>query len=1156
MPLTIVFDHRPEALARALVDRLAWPHPDPLAVFPVIAPSVGVGRWLQHCLAREQGICAGVSIDLPGSYLWKLLGRVFDDVPETSPFDPDRLRWSLLRLFSELAPPDGSDGSVDLSEAERADLQPLVARLTLSGDVERLVLASTVARQFDRYGSWRRDWLARWEQGAWAERTEPLSAHEPWQRWLWNALRREGPAAAVGGDHPYDRLRGEIEHRPERLRTLLANDRITLFGAVSMSLEQYDLYGLLGRVADVAILSHNPCREYWEDLSDSRTLARIRAQSPDEAWLFEGEPSILGDWGRAQRDQIALISALQEQAGVQAIHESPGFEQPWRPDEPLPARLTVLQALQASVFLRSNDPWLRVARPVEGTGLAGLADSSIELHATHGLMREAEVLHERLLTAFDQLADLKPQEVLVLCTNLDAAAEAIDAVFGRAVPEQRIPISVSGRTPRRDPAVAAVLDWLMLTQSGLQIRTLADWLAQPLVMDALDLDSDTLTSLMALLGAAGASSGLDAEQGPASHNWQIAIDRLLLGAAMGAGAPQLDSIGTVAGFRSSQHDEACGRLFGLMDFARRFSQAPVRRSLSDWSALLQQWLLELLSRPGRQPEGVRKVREALGALQESASAEAAMAFDLGAFSRLLADELESRASAGLPGSAVSVCPMGSLRAVPYRVICLFGFDEHAFPRPTSRIEYDLIAQRPRFGDRVTRFDERAAFLDALLAAGERVIILYRGRDLRDDAALNPSQLVLELQRYVRHAGAASGVNLAVTQHPLHGFAARNFDARLDSGRARHWYPTACALAQPLAVRAQARLAPLEAPGAPGAPPVPSATLAPAGRLAPRLSELLTSFNQPARRFLEASLGLRLPRESEVLAEREPLDAKEGDARRLLDETLRALLRGESDARARRALEVNPHMPTGAAGRRRVALALDEAWSLVNAAWERESDCREALAAPVFEDEQLIEIPGPADPGQILGAISVSLPALARDEPLRIVGGFPASLYLLADAWLQHCARGAVVYARAIASGEAPEAARRAAAAIPATRVLVPDSQLQVSSQDPLKDLAHALSWHERIQREPLSLFPKTIFSAWAAKLDLSGGIEPALNSTKIEDIFVGADGGSGEYAKPLMRALYRDCPPRFEDVLLQGAEVYGPILAACRRAGQRAESES
>src|SRR5690606_5120262 len=110
-----------------------------------------------------------------------------------------------------------------------------------------------------------------------------------------------------------------------------------------------------------------------------------------------------------------------------------------------------------------------------------------------------------------------------------------------------------------------------------------------------------------------------------------------------------------------------------------------------------------------------------------------VALDAAAFAQAFSDALDQSAFAAMPTGAVTVCPIGSLPGVPFRVVCLFGMDEGAFPRRGAADEMDLMRRATRFGDRLARVDDRGVFLDAVLSARDRLVILCQSRDPRDDS---------------------------------------------------------------------------------------------------------------------------------------------------------------------------------------------------------------------------------------------------------------------------------------------------------------------------------------------------------------------------------------------------------------------------------------
>ena len=95
-------------------------------------------------------------------------------------------------------------------------------------------------------------------------------------------------------------------------------------------------------------------------------------------------------------------------------------------------------------------------------------------------------------------------------------------------------------------------------------------------------------------------------------------------------------------------------------------------------------------------------------------------------SALLADAFRGRASrANFRTGTLTMCTMLPMRSVPHRVVCLLGADDGVFPR-SVRLDGDDITERdPWVGDRDPRSEDRQLLLDALLAAEERLLVIYR-----------------------------------------------------------------------------------------------------------------------------------------------------------------------------------------------------------------------------------------------------------------------------------------------------------------------------------------------------------------------------------------------------------------------------------------------
>lgn len=1118
MALHVRLEARLDRLADPLIDLLAVPSGGPLARDVVIVPSLGVGRWLQQRVAQRLGISAGWRPEFAGRYLWALLAGTFPDLPARSPFDPELSRWSLMALLGELPLLD--------------ELAPLHGRLAKAPLADRLELATDIAAHFDRYLAYRRDWLERWQAGQWARAEASLSRHEAWQRWLWRALLQRLPR--ISQQHPYDRLLDALRADPLGVARALSGRRVMLFGAVDLSPEQFSLFGVLSNAMDVHVFAPDPCREFWQDMVTPSARARVALTRPDEAWLYDGEPAVLAHWGRAQRDFGVQVMALAEQCQAQV--EEPLREQAHAfadPSAALPERPSCLQAIQLSLFLASDAPWASCAGP----------DRSLQIHATHGVTRSAEVLHDLLLECFDEDPTLQPHEVAVFCADIDSSLPAIEAVFGAVPAGRAIPLSISGRNAAVDPVLRAITELWPLVRQGVPLPSLARWLENPVLMHTLQMDDESLDRLLGLFDEAGARWGMTPDRGPAKHSWQAAIDRLLLGAAMGGAAQPLGEQQSVPGVTPGSGEPLRPWLRIHEALEQLDTVIGTAQPAAAWCDLTDALADQLLAGDHPWRDSLQQLRDVLARLREGSAHEPALVIDSTGFEQALTQALQQGAMAAFPGAAVTVCPLGGLRGVHWRVIVLFGMDEGAWPRGAPHGEFDLLARAPRFGDRLARTDDRGVFLDALLACDDRLLILYQGRDARDDSILNQSPVVAELLDYLLSVCPGSSPENWVTQAPVHRFSLAGFRG-LRASYAAEWLAAAQALALPLAQRPADIGAFAEAPPAlelavpaHAAPVEPRQLAAESPPVVLELSALAADLTDPHKRWWRAQFGLRLPFEPPALAEIEPLGSPLARDAQLLASLAGALLAGATPADLVHQTSVLPMLASAGTGRYQARQLVDSARRLLIPATAFIS------APPVKPGGGAAPLPlEPAEidivrltrclqpmtlSAQVQGHIVRSQALLFPELGLQlVVAAYPLRARTHIEAWLAH----------AVWQCAQPAQGKRT------TIALASNGFTTVDFNDGEAALAHALTLWQRCGEAPLPLFA----DAWLAARKHDG---PDLSEELLDAIETALQGDDQQRGAALSRpwagALYRGSVPDFGAVVQASREAYEPIFSQC-----------
>ncbi|MBU1656525.1 MAG: exodeoxyribonuclease V subunit gamma, partial [Gammaproteobacteria bacterium] len=505
-------------------------------------------------------------------------------------------------------------------------------------------------------------------------------------------------------------------------------------------------------------------------------------------------------------------------------------------------------------------------------------------HACHSTMREVEALHERLREWFEDEREprLQPHEVLVMTPDIESYAPLIEAVFDRPREvEGFIPYRVADRALRRQSPVAdAFLKLLELPGTRVNASQVMDFLALGPVHERFGISDEELEQVIDWVGGSGIRWGIDADhreahgQPPYKENtWRFGLDRLLLGYAMPGDERAL--FGDVLPFDEVEGGLAllvgkladfCDRLFAAL---RALEQGP--RTLPVWRDLLSATLDELLVSTSDTAWEHELVRETLSELAEDAErARFGGRLELSTLASELAAGFDLNPEPkGFLSGQLTFCAMVPLRNIPFRVVCLLGMDDGAFPRSPPQLAFDQMHDKPRRGDRTPRESDRQLFLEAILAARERTIITFSGQSPHDNTELPPSVVVSELidalSGAFRIPGARDGedprdamVRHVVVRHPLQPFSPLNFggseDPRLfsysggylEGARALH----------------EARLRP---------PPFWVASLPEPEGKAISFEDLERFYDNPTRGLLESRLRLRLRQDEATIDDREPLE---------------------------------------------------------------------------------------------------------------------------------------------------------------------------------------------------------------------------------------------------------------------------------------------
>jgi exodeoxyribonuclease V gamma subunit len=780
----------------------------------------------------------------------------------------------------------------------------------------RMAVAQKLAGLYSSYAAERPDMLLDWRAG---NDTDGYGGQLPsdltWQAELWRRLRDH-----IGVDSTAERLARGCQRLRDGLDVVDLPEQFSIFGPTRLSTLQLTVIDALAAHRDVHLWLPHPSDGLWQHIGSDNPADQLIHRRRDDPSAQTPRHPLVRSLGRDARE-------MQLRLGRHTmIDTDEHLEAPPTPD-------TLLAALQRD---------LHADKTPTGSHALGGDDSSIRVHACHGRHRQVEVLREVLLGLLADDPTLELRDIIVMCPDVEAYAPLIRAAFGvesaandgaggvistssitgqAPHPGHQLTFRLADRALRQtNPVLGVVARVLELADSRLTASEVLDLIDMQPVRRRFRFDDDALERIGDWVRRAGVRWGFDADaRSPygldhiTQNTWRHGLDRILVGVAMEEGG--LHSVGAALPLDDVDSSEVdlAGRLAEILDRLDAAIDILNReKPLDDWIAALTDVIdtfTDVSPRDAWQVSHAKAILAAAAADASYASSSLATSLRLSDVRALLGDRLAGRPTrANFRTGHLTVCTMVPMRSVPHRVVCLLGLDDGVFPRRTHVDGDDILARDPRVGERDQRSEDRQLFLDAILAAKERLVILYTGADERTGAERPPAVPLGELLDVLgRTATAPAGTSVRdriLVKHPLQPFDARNFTSDgLAQGAAafsfdQASYDGSLALRDGQTRRPQFLETPLPEPDALDAVP---------------LESLIRFLEHPVRGFLRERLDVRTADEQDEPSDAVPVAPNSLELWQVGDRLLRAGLSGLSLEEGGHVERLRGELPPGQLG---------------------------------------------------------------------------------------------------------------------------------------------------------------------------------------------------------------------------------------------------
>jgi len=374
-----IVSNRIEVLAEELINYLREPPQDIMEPAYVVVQSIGMRRYLEMEISRRLSICANVRFLLPQGFVDEIVRLSLKSGESADSMDMTGFVFSLFRILKKC---------INTEEFESIRRYLLPSKSSKMGVITRkeFVFADQLADLYQRYLTYRPEMIRDWDAGG--EKND-------WQAILWRGLRE-----VYNGIHSAEMsLRFKENEVSKDNKDIKLASRIHIFGISSLPPLYLDIISRLAEYTDVNLYIFSPVMDLKK--TDSKD---------------EDIHPLLGSFGVLSLDFAKLLKDAEK-------------KRPFKSNKRLYNDPVALVKDRSPTILEYIQGDILKGRVTESRYRVPSDDCSIRIHACHTGMRQVEVLRDEILHLLERDKELQPNDIVVMCPDIEQYAPLIEAVF-------------------------------------------------------------------------------------------------------------------------------------------------------------------------------------------------------------------------------------------------------------------------------------------------------------------------------------------------------------------------------------------------------------------------------------------------------------------------------------------------------------------------------------------------------------------------------------------------------------------------------------------------------------------------------------------------------------------------------------------------------
>ncbi|WP_367670646.1 exodeoxyribonuclease V subunit gamma [Sodalis-like secondary symbiont of Drepanosiphum platanoidis] len=722
----------------------------------ILTQSKGMSQWMQIELCKDLGISSNIKFVLPANFIWNIFMKILPDILVEDSFTKISMTWRFMSILPSLY--------------KKKNFIKIKSYLK-NFDIQKMFyFASGIADLFDQYLVFRPEWINSWQN---KKNYEGLGEDQYWQSSLWRYFiknLKKFKSSLWNRSNIYNKCIKILSKSfilPKNFPK-----RIFIFGISSLPLTYLKVLYFLSRHIDIHFLFKNPCKHYWENIQDNKTILnqlfnnknnmikKYKKYYKKKSIKFINqkklENPLLSSWGKLGKDTISILSNIQDIQEIKLFIKN--------------KNKSLLNEIQKDIFNLEDNSFfnMNVNLKKQNKRKIYIKDNSISINVCHSIQREVEILQDELLTIFQKDSSLEPKDIVVMVANIKEYSPSIKSVFGDKLLNRNIPFSISEfKSYYMNNIIKEFFNIIKLFHSRFTSQDVLNLLKEKSIKKKFCINSKEIKIIYKWIKQSGIRWGLDKKtinffNFPIKnqYTWKYGLKRMLLGYAMD------DDDGTWN--KITPYDEINGKIsyiinkiYEIINLLCYWRDKTLKnKPLNLWKTYIEDIINDFFILDEKSEHIFLSLKKYWNKIIESGlNARYKKNIPISILENELFNYFNNKKiNQSFIMGKINFCTLMPLRSIPFKMICILGMNEKDYPRSLIPLEFDLISKNPRIGDRNRRNDDCYLFLEAILSAKKYLYISFIGNSIKDNTLCNPSFLITELNQYINQSFYIEGDN--------------------------------------------------------------------------------------------------------------------------------------------------------------------------------------------------------------------------------------------------------------------------------------------------------------------------------------------------------------------------------------------------------------